>query len=89
MQSMRCGKASTHFFERALELENIVLKNQAFQTTRFVRSLQRGITAALRNLPTIVSLIAEEYQEAAPGIKRLAHIKNKSIFMRGSTQIKI
>ena len=35
----------------------------SFQTTRFVRSLQRGNTAALRNLPTIVTIVAEEYQE--------------------------
>ena len=51
------------FFEKALELQNIVLKNQSFQTTRFVRSLQRGNTAALRNLPTIVTILAEEYEE--------------------------
>ena len=63
MQSMHCGKASTHFFEKASELENIVLTNKAYQSTRFVRSLQRGNTAALRNLPTIVSIISEEYQD--------------------------
>ena len=63
MQSMRCGKASTHFFEKASELENLILTNKAYQSTRFVRSLQRGNTAALRNLPTLVSIISEEYQE--------------------------
>ena len=65
MQSMLCGKSSTHFMEKATELENITLKNQKYQSTRFVRSLQRGNTAALRNLPTIVSIIAEDYKEAA------------------------
>ena len=63
MQSMHCGKASTHFFEKACELENLVLTNKAYQSTRFVRSLQRGNTAALRNLPTLVSIISEEYQD--------------------------
>ena len=52
------------FFEKAKELENIVLTNKVYQTTRFVRALKRGITAALRNLPTLISVIAEEYEEA-------------------------
>ena len=65
MQSMRCGKASTHFYEKAKELGNIVLTNKNYQSTRFVPALQRGITAALRNLPTLVSIIAEDYKEAA------------------------
>ena len=65
MQSMNCGKASTHFYEKAKELENIVLSNKTYQSTRSVRSLQRGITAALRNLPTLISITSEEYNEAA------------------------
>ena len=56
MQSMRCGKASTHFYEKA---RKYCIKN--YQSTRFVRALQRGITAALRNLPTLVSIIAEDW----------------------------
>ena len=64
MQSMNCGKASTHFMEKAFELDNIVLRNQKYQSTRFVRSLQRGITAALRNLPTLISIIAEDCDNA-------------------------
>ena len=44
MQSMRCGKASTHFYEKAKELGYIVLTNKNYQFTRFVRALQRGIT---------------------------------------------
>ena len=64
MQSMRCGKASTHFFEKASELQNLVLTNKIYQSTRFVRSLQRGNTAALRNLPTLVYVIAEECEIA-------------------------
>ena len=65
MKSMNCGKSSTHFFEKASELDNLVLSNQTYQTTRFVRSLQRGITAYLRNLPTLVSVIGEDYNDAA------------------------
>ena len=64
MKSMNLGKASTHFYEKARDLENIVLTNKVYQSTRFVRSLLRGLTAALRNLPTIVSIISEDYQEA-------------------------
>ena len=30
-----------------------------------MRALLRGLTAALRNLPTIVSLLAEEFKDAA------------------------
>ena len=64
MKSMNCGKASTIFQEKAEELENMVLTNKTFQKTRFVRALQRGNTAALRNLPTIHHVIGEEYTEA-------------------------
>ena len=64
MKTMHCGKASTHFLEKAKELENIVLTNKTYQTTRFVRSLLRGITAGLRNLPTLVAIIGEDYNEA-------------------------
>ena len=65
MQNQNMGKASTVFHERAAELNNIVLANQTYQTTRFVRALQRGLTAALRNLPTLVSVLALEYHDAA------------------------
>lgn len=64
MKEFNLGKASTHFEEVASELGHIVLKNKTYQTTRFVRSFVRAITAALRNLPTIHFLIAEEYEEA-------------------------
>ena len=65
MQSMHCGKSATIFKEKAEELGHKVLTNKKYQTTRFVRSLQRVITTALRNLPTIVAVIAEEYNGAA------------------------
>ena len=64
MQSMNVGKSSTHFFEKAAELKNTVLTNKKLQTTRFVRALLRGITAALRNLPTMIAVIDEDYEEA-------------------------
>ena len=64
MQSKNVGKASTHFFERASELNNIVLTNKTYQKTRFVRALQRGITAFLRNLPTLHHIVSEEYLDA-------------------------
>ena len=65
MQSKITGKAATHFQERAEELGKIVFTNKSYQTTRFVRALLRGLTAALRNLPTLVSLYCQEYNEAA------------------------
>ena len=61
---MNVGKSSTHFFEKAAELKNTVLTNKKLQTTRFVRALLRGITAALRNLPTMIAVIDEDYEEA-------------------------
>ena len=51
MKSMNIGKSATQFFETAAELDNIVLSNKTYQETRFVRSLLRGITAALRIYP--------------------------------------
>ena len=46
--------------ERAKELGYLVLTNKQYQTTRFVRSLIRGLTAALRNLPTLDIVLKEE-----------------------------
>ena len=65
MSNQNTGKASTMFQERAAELNNIVLANQTYQETRFVRSLLRGLTAALRNLPTIHGVLALEYNDCA------------------------
>ena len=48
MQDQNRGKAATKFQELASELNNIVLANKKYQSTRFVRSLLRGLTAALR-----------------------------------------
>ena len=65
MGDRNTGKASTHFQERAEELGHIVLTNKTYQKTRFVRSLVRGLTAAMRNLPTIVAILAAEFNDAA------------------------
>ena len=65
MAERNTGKSSTHFHERAEELGTIVLSNKTHQKTRFVRALLRGLTAALRNLPTLVSVIAEECETAS------------------------
>ena len=64
MQSMHCGKSATIFLEKAEELENNVLTNKKLQITRFVRSLLRGLTSALRNLPTLSAVIGDQLQEA-------------------------
>lgn len=65
MKNQNIGKASTNFFETAAELKNIVLANKIYQSTRFVRSLLRGLQAALRNLPTLFNVLAKEFNEAA------------------------
>ena len=65
MADRNTGKASTHFQERAEDLGHIVLTNKTYQKTRFVRSLVRGLTAAMRNLPTIVAILAQEFDDAA------------------------
>ena len=77
--SMHCGKAATKFYETATELENTVLTNQKFQKTRFVRSLQRGITAALRNLPTMASTVGKEYNEEFKAGNKTRAIELKKI----------
>ena len=65
MQCSNIGKASTKFFEVATDLNHIVLTNKVYQSTRFVRALLRGLTAALRNLPTLHAVVYLDYQEAA------------------------
>ena len=65
MSNQNTGKASTIFHERAADLNNIVLKNQTYQSTRFVCSLLRGLTAGLRNLPTLHHVLALEFQDCA------------------------
>ena len=65
MDDYRTGKSSTVFRARATELGHLVLSNKKQQSTRFVRSLARGLQAYMRNLPTLVAIIAEKYDEAA------------------------
>ena len=69
MQHQNVGKAGTQFHERAAELNNVVLANQKYQSTRFVRALMRGLTAGLRNLPTLVSVLYSEFYDAAVNFK--------------------
>ena len=54
---------------RAKELGYLVLTNKEHQTTRFVRALLRGLTAALRNLPTLEVVLNEEIREMEPANK--------------------
>ena len=65
MSDFSLGKASTIFYNRARELGNLVLTPKKQQATRFVRSLIRGLRSAMQNLPTMVSIFAEEYRVAA------------------------
>ena len=62
MQNQNVGKSSTRFQEIAAELNNIVVANQTYQTTCFVRSLLREHSymtsdvfwAFLTYLPTLI-----------------------------------
>ena len=63
MKVHKLGKVGTHFMNRAQELGYLVLTNKQHQTTRFVRALLRGLTAALRNLPTLEIVLNEEIRE--------------------------
>ena len=65
MDEYRTGKSSAIFRARAVALGHLILSNKKKQTTRFVRSLVGGLQTYLRNLPTLISLFAEKYQEAA------------------------
>ena len=47
-----------------------MVANQTYQTTRFVRSLLRGLTAALRNLPTLHRVLYLEYVDADKNFNR-------------------
>jgi hypothetical protein len=64
MKEWNLGKSSTIFANRARDLGNLVLTNKTYQTTRFVRSLLRGLRAAMQNLPTIIAILATDYEEA-------------------------
>ena len=59
MSDFSLEKSSTIFYNRARELGNLVLTPKKQQTTRFVRSLIRGLRSAMQNLPTMVSIFAE------------------------------
>ena len=65
MDDFRVGKAGTLFREKAAELGHLILSNKKKQQTRFVRSMMRGVQAYLRNIPTLVAVLAEVYEEAA------------------------
>ena len=65
MGNWRLGKQSIIFENRAKMLGNLVLKNKHYLTTRFVRSLMLGLRTAAQNLPTIIQIVATDYDEAA------------------------
>ena len=72
MDDYRVGQASTVFRARAADLGHLILSNKKRQTTRFVRSLVRGLQAYLRNLPTLIHVMSEKYEEAAQANKNTA-----------------
>jgi hypothetical protein len=56
MDDYRIGQSGTIFKERAAEMAHLVLTMKKRQTTRFVRSLARGLHTFLRNLPTVIAI---------------------------------
>ena len=60
----RTGKAGKIFRARAAELAHLVLTNKKRQTTRFVRSLARGLQTFLRNLPTLSNVFGGACESA-------------------------
>ena len=73
MSNHRLGKAGTHFEKRAKELGYLILTNKKSQTTRFVRALVRGMSAALRNMPTLEIVQKESINDA-----KISKKKNKT-----------
>lgn len=61
MDDYRTGQAGSIFREKAAELANLVLSNKKNQTTRFVTALARGLQTFLRNLPTLINILGQDY----------------------------
>ena len=53
MSNYHSGKGSLVFLEAAAELDNVVLTNKSYQTTRFVMATLRGKSTYMTNLPTL------------------------------------
>ena len=64
MGDYRMGQVSNIFRARATELSHLVLTDNNKHTTCFVRSLVRGMQAYLRNLPTLINIMSQEYEVA-------------------------
>ena len=62
MSEFSLVKASTVFKDKAQELGNLVLTSKKPQETRFVRSLLQGLRSAMQNLPTMVSILEEDFE---------------------------
>ena len=65
MSDFNSGKAALRFHEFAENLYYSVLSNKSNQTTRFVRSLLRGVQSLLRNLACLYGIYGEVAVEKA------------------------
>ena len=74
MDEFRVGQSCAVFRKRSAELGNMTLSNKKRQTTRFVRSLIRGMQAWFRNLPSLVAIHGERYNQA---VQEKAHADAK------------
>ena len=60
---IQVGKGSLVFLEAAAELDNVVLTNKSYQTTRFVMATLRGMSTYMTNLPTLYAIHSQTLQE--------------------------
>ena len=57
-------ESQTHFLERTIELQDLILITKTYQSMICICiSLQRGIKAIFRNLPTLIFAISEDYNK--------------------------
>ena len=64
LDDYRMGQFSKIFRARAAELGHLVLTNKKKHTTCFVHCLVWGMQAYLRNLPTLINIMSQEYEVA-------------------------
>lgn len=69
MSDFSLGKSVAVLHDKAREMQTLILSSKSFQETRFVRSLLRGLSSGLRNLPTMAMIFEEEYELAVTELR--------------------
>ena len=76
MSDFSMGKATTILNNKAREIGALILTSKSYQETRFVRSLLRGLSTGLRNLPTMEAIYQEDLELA---IKKCRNADSKEL----------